>query len=102
MPEYRRGVTFDTGDFAGLTFAYFKGPRGEQLELYRMRNQTRHFLGRDVCRRGGVATAFLDGYQDNRWKVDAGLTGRLFGFVQFGTRTDDLWRLVGLVGWLVG
>ena len=92
VPENNLGLTFYTGDFAGLSFAYFKGPRGEQLELYRLRNQTRHFFGRDVCRRGGVATAYVDDYQDNEWKRAAGLTGKLFGLMQFGTRTDDLWR----------
>ncbi|KAK7096221.1 hypothetical protein V1264_005540 [Littorina saxatilis] len=88
------GLTFETGDFAGLSFAYFKGPRGEQLELYRIRNQTRHNLGRDFCKRGAISTAFVDDYQDNQWKKDVGLSAKLFGLMQFGTRTDDLWRSV--------
>ncbi|XP_046585062.1 uncharacterized protein LOC124292032 [Haliotis rubra] len=29
VPENQFGITFDSGDFAGLSFAYLKGPRGE-------------------------------------------------------------------------
>nr|KAG5686277.1 hypothetical protein BaRGS_028880 [Batillaria attramentaria] len=88
------GITFSTGDFAGLSFAYFKGPSGEQLELYRIKNQTRHYLGRDYCQRRAVSTAFVTNHTINTWQTKAGVSGRLYGMFQFGTRTDDLWRSV--------
>ena len=92
VPESQLGITFNQGDFAGLSFAYFKGPRGEQLELYRIRNEIRHYLGRDMCQRGAVSTAFVNDYSDNRWKTEVGVTAKLYGMFQFGTRTDNLWR----------
>ncbi|XP_046585052.1 uncharacterized protein LOC124292025 [Haliotis rubra] len=102
VPENQLGITFDSGDFAGLSFAYFKGPRGEQLELGRITNQTRYHLGSDYCRRKGVATAFLDNHPDNKWKKAARVSGQLYGFFHFGTRTDDLLKSMNFYSHVLG
>ncbi|XP_071090563.1 uncharacterized protein [Haliotis cracherodii] len=102
VPENQLGITFSNGDFAGLSFAYFKGPRGEQLELYQITNQSRYHLGSDYCRRQGVTTAFLDNHPDNRWKKAAGVSGQLYGMFQFGTRTDDLSKSVNFYTQVLG
>ncbi|XP_046585061.1 uncharacterized protein LOC124292031 [Haliotis rubra] len=102
VPKNQLGLTFTSGDFAGLSFAYWKGPRGEQLELYQITNQSRYHLGSDYCRRQGVATAFLDNQSDNQWKKAAGVSGQLYGMFQFGTRTDDLFKSVSFYTQVLG
>ncbi|XP_067657397.1 uncharacterized protein [Haliotis asinina] len=102
VPENQLGLSFTSGDFAGLSFAYWKGPRGEQLELYQITNQSRYHLGSDYCRRHGVTTAFLDNHPDNQWKKAAGVSGQLYGMFQFGTRTDDLFKSVNFYTQVLG
>lgn len=92
VPEDKLDITFQEGDFTGLSFSYFKGPSGERLELYRITNESRYYFGREYCQRRAVSTAFVDNYSDNRFKQDAGVLGKLFGLIHFGTRTDNLWR----------
>lgn len=102
VPEERLGITFLQGDFSGLSFAYFKGPNGEQLELYRITQLFRHNVGRHYCRRRAVATAFMSGRVDNEYKRAAGVPGKLYGLFHFGTTTDDLWRSVDFYTTVLG
>ncbi|XP_005106621.1 uncharacterized protein LOC101857434 [Aplysia californica] len=90
VPEEKLGVTFTDGDFAGVSFAYFKGPTGEQLELFQILNQSRYHVGEEWCKRRAVSPAFVSNYSDNSYKRNAGYSGQLYGLFQFGTRTADL------------
>ncbi|XP_071090282.1 uncharacterized protein [Haliotis cracherodii] len=102
VPENQLGITFDSGDFDGLSMAFFKGPRGEQLELNRITKSYKYNLGKNYCRRQGVTTAFLDNHPDNRWKKAAGVSGQLYGMFEFATRTDDLSKSVNFYTQVLG
>ncbi|XP_005099419.2 uncharacterized protein LOC101854868 [Aplysia californica] len=101
-PIKDKGINVKEGPFAGLSFVYMKGPSGEQLELYKMVNHTRWHFGKEYCKRRGVTTAFLDNYKDNEYKKKAGLTGQMWGLVQFGTHTDDLFGSVNFYSNVLG
>ncbi|XP_071090608.1 uncharacterized protein [Haliotis cracherodii] len=102
VPENQLGITYDSGNFNGLSMAYFKGPRGEQLELNQLKRTFKYNLGSDYCRQQGVTTAFLDNHPDNRWKKAAGVSGQLYGMFEFATRTDDLSKSVNFYRQVLG
>jgi len=46
---------YDGSAFDGLEWAYFKGPIGEQLEMYKMTGTIKNSIGRAYCERGAVS-----------------------------------------------
>ncbi len=82
--------------------AFFKGPRGERLELNRITKTYKYYLGSEYCQRQGVATALLNNHPDNRWKKVAGVSGQTYGIFEFAVRTDDLQKSVNFYTQVLG
>eukprot|EP00467_Chlorarachnion_reptans_P018234 CAMPEP_0114530770 /NCGR_PEP_ID=MMETSP0109-20121206/25648_1 /TAXON_ID=29199 /ORGANISM="Chlorarachnion reptans, Strain CCCM449" /LENGTH=635 /DNA_ID=CAMNT_0001713467 /DNA_START=39 /DNA_END=1947 /DNA_ORIENTATION=- len=82
-----RGNSFD-----GLSWAYFKGPIGEQLEMYEIERTIKQGVGRAYCHRGAVSKAFTSAASNETAVRDLPLSQRLFGLFQWGFRTGNLNR----------
>merc|ERR1712166_366169 len=91
---------YDGSAFDGLEWAYFKGPIGEQLEMYKMTNTIKNSVGRAYCERGAVSGAFVQ--NSSRRCSDRPLTQELTGIFQYGYRTDDLDAAVGFYTEVLG
>ena len=104
------------GAFDGLAWAYFKGPVGEQLEMYQIDRQMKRGIGQAFCERGSVSPGFLDmGSVNNatsRWGWGGGGEGTpsyknytsqmVNGLFQYGFRTANLERSVGFYTAVLG
>eukprot|EP00466_Bigelowiella_natans_P019830 jgi/Bigna1/75860/fgenesh1_pg.37_\ len=85
--------------FDGLSWAYFKGPIGEQLEIYKITRTIKQGIGRAYCDRGAVSSAFMP---DSDRVSNGTLSDQLFGLFQWGYRTGDLNRAVGFYTEVLG
>lgn len=85
--------------FDGLTWSYWKGPSGEQLELYQMSGIFKEVSARAYCDRGAVSAEFIDTPSPN---ADKPTTARLHGMFQNGHRTKDLHRAIGFYTEVMG
>jgi len=94
---------YDGSAFDGLEWAYFKGPIGEQLEMYKMSGTIKNSIGRAYCERGAVSGAFLQSQNSSRLcSSDRAMTQQLTGIFQFGYRTDNLDAAVGFYTEVLG
>merc|ERR1712166_328916 len=98
-PLYANKV-YDGSAFDGLEWAYFKGPIGEQLEMYKMTNTIKNSVGRAYCERGAVSGAFVQ--YSPKCSDQRGITQRLTGIFQYGYRTDNLDAAVGFYTEVLG
>ena len=104
------------GPFGGLSWAYYKGPVGEQLEIYQIENTIKRGIGQAYCNRGAVSTAFIDTRIINNASSIYGWGGgdigtpsykeeisqKLHGIFQYGFRTTDIHRAVGFYAEILG
>mmetsp|Transcript_1734 Transcript_1734/g.3254 ORF Transcript_1734/g.3254 Transcript_1734/m.3254 type:complete len:662 (+) Transcript_1734:111-2096(+) len=103
------------GSFDGLAWAYFKGPSGEQLEIYQIDRTMRRSLGAAYCTRGAVSTGFVNdaalssNTSQYGWGGGAGTPSeknytsqRLHGLFQYGFRTADLHTATGFYTEVLG
>jgi catechol 2,3-dioxygenase-like lactoylglutathione lyase family enzyme len=107
------------GPFDGLAWAYFKGPVGEQLEIYQIDRTIKKGIGAAYCSRGAVSTGFVDtalitsntskyGWGggatcQNGCKTSKNSTSQqLHGMFQYGFRTSNLHRATGFYTEVLG
>jgi len=91
---------YDGSAFDGLEWAYFKGPIGEQLEMYKMTGTIKNSVGRAFCERGAVSGAFTQ--YSPKCSDQRDITQRLTGIFQYGYRTDNLQAAVGFYTEVLG
>ena len=89
------------GAFDGLAWAYFKGPVGEQLEMYQMERTMKRGVGRAYCNRGAVNQAFVSG-RGSTCSNTTNLARRNYGLFQFGFRTHSVHRSAGFYTSVMG
>lgn len=117
------------GPFDGLAWAYFKGPIGEQLEIYQIDRTIKKAIGAAYCNRGAISTAFIKssainsntskyGWGDKTYQSSDSSTSstttnniksiknstsqRLHGIFQYGYRTNNLHRATGFYTEILG
>jgi hypothetical protein len=84
-----------------LEWSYFKGPVGDQQELYKITGTMKEAIGRAYCDRGAVCSAFVDDPPKTGF-LAAPLTTKMHGVFQFGFRTDDLHAAVAFYTEVLG
>ena len=87
------------GSFDGLAWAYFKGPIGEQYEIYPMERTIKRGIGRAFCDRGAVSSAFVEPKEVAPLRP---LSQQLTGIFQCGYRTADVHKAVGFYDEVLG
>lgn len=89
----------DSGLWAGNCAAYWKGPAGEQLEIYTIERSFKEAIGRAYCSRRAVSSAFVSVRAVETKKP---LAQRLHGLFQYGVRTSDLHKSTGFYTEVLG
>lgn len=98
----------DSGLWAGNCAAYWKGPAGEQLEIYTIERSFKEEIGRAYCSRRAVSSAFVsETCPESYCRVRAmetkkPIAQRLHGLFQYGVRTSDLHKSTGFYTEVLG